>query len=216
MFKQLDKTRVRILEILEKPMTNTEIAKTLGLSKSTVSHHLKILEKMKLVKVERTEVERNFIKKYYISTLSLPDHKFPDVFKDFKLSDREFLRALLRSLTLLNLENSVFLRKVGLNVGYYFLASSIDDDAIYDSIADLWEKLDLGSVVEASKSSFIVEDCYMCKGLPAINETYCKTDEGLLEGILLNKTGKRHIVREIRCWGTGDEECEFKIEEVKN
>jgi len=214
MLRKLDNTRLKILEILTKPMTTTEIARKINLSKSTVSHHLKILLDLRLVKVERIELEKNFIKKYYVSTLNMPNHLFPDIFKGVKLSDREFLRALLRSFALLNLENGIFLRKVGLDVGYYLLANNVEDERVHESVADLWEKLRLGNVIEVTPKSFVVEDCYMCSNLPPINDTYCKTDEGILEGILLKKTGVKHLVREIRCWGTGDEKCEFKIEKL--
>ncbi|AGK60291.1 putative hydrocarbon binding protein (contains V4R domain) [Archaeoglobus sulfaticallidus PM70-1] len=211
MLRELDETRLKILEILDKPKTTTEIAKTLGLSKSTISHHLKILSELKLVKVVKTEIERNFIKKYYISTLNTPNQLLPqEVFKGFRLSNREFLRALLRSFTLLNLENKIFLRKIGLDIGYFLLADKVEGET-YEGIADLWEKLRLGKVVEITPNSFVVEDCYMCRDLPNINDTYCKTDEGIIEGILLGKTGKRYLVKEVKCWGTGDEVCEFEI-----
>ena len=210
MLRWLDDTKLKILEILDRPMTTTDLAKALGLSKSTISHHLRILLEMKLVRVEKTEIEKNFIKKYYISTLNVPT--FSDVFKDFKLSNRELLRTLLRSLALLNLENYIFLRKIGLDIGYFLLADRIEDENVHEGIANLWERLKLGKVVEVAKTKFVVEDCYMCKGLPSIGGTYCKIDEGLIKGILLKKTGKSHNVKEIRCWGTGDEECEFKIE----
>jgi hypothetical protein len=211
MFRQLDETRLRILEMLDKPMTTTEIARTLSLSKSTVSHHLRILSELKLVRVVKTEIERNFIKKYYVSSLSMPNHILPqEVFRGFKLNRNEFLRTLLRSFTLLNLENKIFIRKIGLDIGYHLLADKIEG-SVDEGLADLWEKLKLGKVVESTRDVFIIEDCYTCKGLPEIGDTYCKTDEGLIEGILLKKTGEKHIAREVRCWGTGDEVCEFKI-----
>ena len=81
-----------------------------------------------------------------------------------------------------------------------------------EGIASLWEKLKLGKVVEATQTRFVVEDCYMCSGLPTINDTYCKIAEGMIRGIMLKKTGENCIVKEVRCWGTGSEECEFRIE----
>jgi len=216
MIKELDSTRLKILEILNEPKTTTEVAKNLKLSKATVSHHLKILAGLNLVKIAKTEVEKNFIKKYYISTLSIPDNLFPQqekIFEDFKLSKDEFLRVLLRNLTLLNLENRIFLKKIGLDVGYNLLADRIEG-RIDEELANLWEKLKLGKVVESTKNTFIVEDCYTCKGLQNIGDTYCKTDEGIIEGILLKKTGDRHAVSEVKCWGTGDEFCLFRIVKI--
>jgi hypothetical protein len=211
---KLDESKLKLLELLTEPMTVTEIAKRMNLSKATVSHHLKILQSMGLVKIISMEIERNFIKKYYLSSLVTEDHIFPQekkILEDFRLTKEDFLRTLLRFLNVMNLENSVFLKKVGFDVGQFLLAKRIEGD-VYEGLADIWEKLRLGRVVEADKKRFIVEECYNCYGLPEIGKPYCRIDEGIIEGVLHGKTGMRHRVREVRCWGTGDEVCEFEIE----
>ncbi len=215
---KLDKSKLRILELLSKPMTVTEIARETGLSKATVSHHLKFLEKYKLVKIYSTEIERNFIKKYYISTLYTEDPIAPQehtILSDFKPEREEFFRTVLRMLNVLNLDNALFLKKVGFDVGYYSIAEKVDG-RIDDGLAEVWEKLKLGKVVESGKDRFIVEECYNCSGLPEIGKPYCKIDEGIIEGILNKKLKKRFIVKEVRCWGTGDEVCDFEIKEIKS
>jgi len=208
----IDESKLRILQLLRKPMTVTELARETGLSKATVSYHLRALQKLRLVKVERVEVCRNFMKKYFVSVLSSPDLIAPQevkILSDFTLSREEFLRTLLRLLNVLNLDN-VIVRKAGFDLGYHSLAEKIDGN-IQDGLAEIWEKLNLGRVVESSKDRFVVEDCYNCSGLPAIGKPYCRIDEGIIEGVLCSKTGERKRVREIRCWGTGDECCEFEI-----
>ncbi len=214
---RLDESKLKILELLVKPMTVTEIARKMKLSKATVSHHLKLLEKSNLVKVVETRIERNFIKKYYVSTLHTPDLILPQekvILDKFELSREEFLRTVLRLLNAMNLENALFLKKVGFDVGYFSLADKVDGK-IDEALADTWEKLKLGKVVESSSKLFIVEECYNCAGLPAVGKPYCKIDEGIIEGILQKKTGKRFKVDETKCWGTGYEVCEFRIRELK-
>ena len=216
MFNLLDSTRIKILNMLEKPMTTTELAEKLKLTKATISHHLKVLQRLNLVKVQRVELERNFLKKYYISTLTTPNpliRQEKNIFRDFRPSKDEYFRVVLRMLSILNLKHDLFLRKIGRDVGYHLFSDQVEGNVI-DGTADLWEKLGLGNVVEATDSSFKVEDCYICAGLPEIGGTYCKIDEGIIEGILLKKTGRRYMVREVNCWGTGDEYCLFKIKSL--
>ena len=208
----LDESKLKILELLRKPMTVTEIAKEIGLSKATVSHHLKILERLGLVKVAFTEVERNFIRKYFVSKLYHPEILFPQeekIFRDFTLSREEFLRTLLRLVNVANLDSPLVVRKIGFDFGYFALADRIDD--FEDGLAKVWEKLKLGKVVEVSRERFVVEDCYNCAGLPKIGKPYCKIDEGIIEGVLRKKSGKNVVVEEVKCWGTGYEVCEFEI-----
>jgi hypothetical protein len=209
---QLSGKRLEIVNLLTKPMTTSEIAKLLDLSKSTVSHHLKVLQKLKLVRVEREEIEKNFIRRYYISTLNTPDIIFPQeakILADFRFTRDEFFRMLIRNLTLYNLGNPLLLKKVGIDVGYHLLSSKIGDD-VMKGIADLWEHLGLGSV-RIKSDRIKIYDCYTCSGLDKIGKPYCRLDEGIIEGILLKNTGRRHEVREVKCWGTGDDYCLFLI-----
>ena len=65
-----------------------------------VFHHLKILQNLKLVKVAREEVVRNFIKKYYVSTLSTLHPLLAQesqIFKDFKPIREEYLKSNIKN-----------------------------------------------------------------------------------------------------------------------
>ncbi|RLI81796.1 hypothetical protein DRP07_06615 [Archaeoglobales archaeon] len=210
---QLDGKRLEIVNLLSKPMTTSEIAKSLDLSKSTVSHHLKILQKLGLVKVEKEEIEKNFIKRYYVSTLHTPEMIFPQeakILAGFRFTRDEFFRTLIRNLTVYNLENPILLKKVGIDVGYHLLSLKVEVDDVINGIANLWEDLGLGDVRTGS-NRIKVYDCYTCSGLDEIGKPYCKLDEGIIEGILFKNTGRRHEVIETKCWGTGDNYCLFEI-----
>ncbi len=213
---RLDGSRLRILEMLTKPMTVSDIANEIGLSKATVSHHIKALKDMGLVKIDSEVVEGNFIKRYYVSVLSDPEFVKPQekkILSDFDFSKEGFVRTLLRMLNVIYTDDPM-LKKAGFDVGYHVVAKNIGDNVI-DDLADFWEKLKLGNVIESSSERFTVEDCYNCSGLPAIGKPYCRLDEGIIEGVMRKKTGKRYSVKEVKCWGTGDEICEFEVRELK-
>ena len=62
----VDPTRGRIIALLsQRAASTTELAAVLGMPKGTVGHHLKVLEKAKLVRVVRTRKVRALTEKYY-------------------------------------------------------------------------------------------------------------------------------------------------------
>jgi DNA-binding transcriptional ArsR family regulator len=61
-----DPTRGRIIALLnQRAASTTELAAALGIPKGTIGHHLKVLEKAKLVRVVRTRKVRALTEKYY-------------------------------------------------------------------------------------------------------------------------------------------------------
>ncbi len=50
-----------------------------------------------------------------------------------------------------------------------------------------------------------------CSGLPLKGVTVCDYDEGMLEGIFEEYTGKRFTAKEIDCWTTGERVCRFVV-----
>jgi len=215
-----EETRKKILSMTtEKDMTITDIAKNLGLTKATVSHHVKLLHECGLLKVTRKEIQGNLIKKYYRSVFGdiNPLNRVEEIIiskTKGELDEYLLLKGFFRSLNVINLQmgEEMFLKKLGFDIGYYILADLIDeDDEIHEGLIKIWKKFRLGKMDEIDEKTLSVEDCYLCSDLPEVGYTYCKPDEGVIEGILLKKTGKRYKVREVSCWGTGDEKCVFKI-----
>ena len=213
-----DETRRKILNMTAKnEMTVTDLAKELGITKATVSHHLKLLSEANMIRVVRTEISGNFIRKYYRSVfgdVEPVDSIEKTIISGLKQNkkDDDLVKAMLRALGVLNVQagNDLFLRKIGFDIGYHILADLIQDD-IEDGIAGIWERFGLGDVTEFSKSRLVVENCYYCNGLPFSGFTYCKQDEGIIEGIFLKKLGERYSVREVNCWGTGSDKCVFEV-----
>lgn len=50
-----------------------------------------------------------------------------------------------------------------------------------------------------------------CSGLPVCEETICTYDEGFINGLLSEYTGKEFDVKEIDCWCSGDRVCRFDV-----
>jgi len=68
-----DPMRRAILNILRRgPLTQAELAESLGLTNATVSHHLSLLRRIGFISVAREEVESHgIVKKYYTPTAYL-------------------------------------------------------------------------------------------------------------------------------------------------
>ena len=50
-----------------------------------------------------------------------------------------------------------------------------------------------------------------CSGLPMTDENICTYDEGFINGLFLEFTGKEFDVNEIDCWCSGDRVCRFEV-----
>ena len=67
-----DDLRARIVVLLrERAQSTTELAERLGLPKGTVGHHIKVLERARLIKVVRTRKVRAVTERYYGRTARL-------------------------------------------------------------------------------------------------------------------------------------------------
>ncbi len=50
-----------------------------------------------------------------------------------------------------------------------------------------------------------------CSGLPVSGEQICTYDEGFINGLLGEYTGKNFNVKEVDCWCSGDRVCRFDV-----
>ena len=55
-----------------------------------------------------------------------------------------------------------------------------------------------------------VNECITCAGIPTLDKTVCHFEAGLVSGILGVFLEAPVTVVETRCWGTGDQYCEFE------
>ncbi len=101
----VDPMRREILRLLSgQPMTQNELAQTLGLSNTSVAHHIKLLSDIGLVRVEREEKELHGILQKFYETTSLAyfvdTRKLPlDIQRYFMPTNLERVRGILVALS---------------------------------------------------------------------------------------------------------------------
>jgi len=90
-------------------------------------------------------------------------------------------------------------------------------------IADLQKTLkDLGigilrvesADIEKLTFTLTVAEDLDCSGLPVVDEEICTYDEGFIQGVLSEHTGKDFRVKEIDCWCSGDRVCRFDVKPI--
>ena len=103
----MDPVRREILRLLAiRPLTATQLAEKLGLTKSTVSHHIQVLKRAGLIRIKQTRLESHgILEKYYEPTalLFIEDyHKLPKGMRNYFLTvHMERLRGVLIALYLM-------------------------------------------------------------------------------------------------------------------
>lgn len=65
------------------------------------------------------------------------------------------------------------------------------------------------SDVDKLTFTLTVDEDLDCSGMPDTNDVICVYDEGFIQGILQQFTGKGFVVREVDCWCTGGRTCRF-------
>ncbi len=232
-----DKTRQKIVELLaDKEMTNTQLSRQLKLSKPTLSHHLKLLVDSNIIRISRIEHENHGIQMKYYSLnpelITISDEKkineqvkkelFKNLFSEQTRGEFEdeisivFLRLLKSSIIESGIELDRPMYNAGYNLGKNVFSKQIktsEFDSVIKEIAAIWNKLKLGKVEQIEKNKIRVKECYQCSKMPDIGKPLCPSDAGIIAGILDTVLGKSFSVKEIKCWGTGYDFCEFEIRE---
>ena len=232
-----DKTRLKIVELLsKKELTNSQLARILDLSKPTISHHLKLLLDAEIVKISRKEHEDHGIQmKFYavnpniLSISAIYENKLVEqISKEVQTamnaringSDSEGNIAFLRLIKSTILNTGIDMDKpfydAGYNIGANVISKQIKESTLKDALTELaqmWEELKLGKMELVGENIIRVKDCYQCGNMPDMGKPLCSSDAGIIAGVLDTVCGKRYSVKEIKCWGTGYDLCEFEIEE---
>lgn len=65
--------------------------------------------------------------------------------------------------------------------------------------------------LDAMNFTLTVAEDLDCSGIPVCDEQICTYDEGFLNGLLGEYSGKNFDVKEVDCWGSGDRVCRFDI-----
>jgi predicted hydrocarbon binding protein len=130
-----------------------------------------------------------------------------------------FLRLLKSTILSTGIDMDKPFYDAGYNIGANVISKQMKASTLKDvlnELAQMWEELKLGSIELAGENLIRVKDCYQCGNMPDMGKPLCPSDAGIIAGVLDTVCGKRYSVKEIKCWGTGYEFCEFEIKELLN
>ncbi len=221
--------RQSILKALaRRPMTFGEIKEHSGKAQSTLSVHLENLERDGLIASEGVEGDRR--KKQYVLVASLVGSSSYNI-EPMRTAIRKHLaespgepfgfisavlKAVIYGLRSTGIDFDPFLKNLGRIVGQEISGYFQETDlmSLVGEIAKFWKQHRLGTMVVESKApiTVVVDDCFDCGGIPDVGRTLCALDEGIIEGLLLEKTGDEYTTTEAECYGTGFNHCKFVVE----
>ncbi len=220
------KTIIHLLEGGEK--TEEELVKKSDKARSTISVHLSDLKEMGLVE-ERHDPQDARKKIFSLSAKLIggPEYPYKDQYyellnnlKESSGSPYTFLKGLFHiiryGLISQGLDVQPALKEIGREAGITLstLFESSSKEKLLEEISDFWSANGLGEVKVLSNDTILVKDCFDCGGIPAVDETLCSLDEGLLEGIVEGALGIKTKITEEECYGTGHKGCVFKLEVI--
>jgi uncharacterized protein len=100
------------------------------------------------------------------------------------------------------------------------ITQKTDFGAFVKELQDILVSLKIGilriekSDIEKMEFTLAVAEDLDCSGLPVSDETICTYDEGFINGLLSEFSGKNFDVKEIDCWCSGDRVCRFDVKPV--
>jgi len=114
-----------------------------------------------------------------------------------------------------------FLVKAGRLAGHEFCKNMLDVSLpinkfisqLHKTLIDLYIGILHVEESDTENMNFVVtvSEDLDCSGLPIKGVTVCDYDEGFIEGIFSEYTGRDFSVKEIDCWTTGERTCRFTI-----
>ena len=110
---------------------------------------------------------------------------------------------------------------IGVRLGRDLLAGGLikkskKPDEFVTSFAEFLEKTKIGivSVLEWRNDLprlIRVGECITCAGALKVATPICHYEAGIIGGVISECINKLVVVEEVRCWGQGDETCDFEI-----
>ncbi|KXB06334.1 hypothetical protein AKJ51_03860 [candidate division MSBL1 archaeon SCGC-AAA382A20] len=204
--------------------TGREIRKNLERAKSTISVHLSDLEELGLIKEKTCSSDKR--KKVYSLTADFfgrsqtpSNQHYKKILKNLRSSagdSDKLLRSLFHLIRYgfdsLGINVGPALKEIGRDAGKSLAKNfdSVNLSELLKEIKKFWKDNKLGEI-KINDNFLLVYDCFDCGGMPDINETVCSLDEGMIEGIIKERTGEKISVQEVECFGTGENRCKFKM-----
>ncbi|MGM0510361.1 MAG: V4R domain-containing protein [Thermoplasmatota archaeon] len=212
--------------LLKSDMTLNGISEELDKAKSTVSVHLSDLKDLGVIE-EKTDPSDSRKKIFLLNSKPLGGSQIPyekhykEILENLREAENDkygFLKSLFHlirfGLISFGLDIHPALREIGRDAGRSIAKDFESDeiDGLLEEISTFWDKNGLGDMEIAGQGEVIVHDCFDCGDMPDVEETLCSLDEGMIEGIIEEKTGRIVEVREKECYGKGNDHCKFCID----
>lgn len=120
------------------------------------------------------------------------------------------------SLSELGIDMSDILRSVGQRIGRELaleLREEVEDKAFWNRLIDQWKTLGMGELeIDTIPPTLVtVKDSSSCEKNPQLGSVLCHMDEGVLEGILIERHGFDATASERLCTSKGQDHCLFEI-----
>ena len=120
------------------------------------------------------------------------------------------------SLNELGIDMGEILRSVGQRIGRELaleLREEVKDDAFWKRLIVHWKELGMGELeIDAIPPTLVtVKDSNNCENNPKFGSILCHMDEGVLEGILIERHGFDATASERLCTSKGQDHCLFEI-----
>ena len=217
--------------LLNKGLIGSDIVLLSGISKSTISAHLKDLINAGIVDYKPDSVDGRrkifYIKSRYLGELSkeleldknIDDYSY--LYRQAVRSDDpfKFFKFILRTIRVSLMEEGVnidpILHNAGVKIGetFYGELKSNQTEILIKNIMTFWGKHGLGrmELEKIEPTTIRIYDCFECEDLPKIGRSACVFDSGILEAVFSKHYQKEVGVEEIKCYANDDDYCCFTI-----
>ncbi|OED30847.1 hypothetical protein NL43_00605 [Methanosphaera sp. WGK6] len=216
--------KIQILNILEGQVSEAEIVKTTGKSKSTISVHLKNLIDEGIISFKSHPLDRRsklfYIYADYIGEI-FPDkliYKLPEIENEIMSQEQLYIEMfrqfksilLVHGLQLEPLEVATG-QRIGENIYKTFKYSNLEE--LVELIKEKFSELNLGQIKISSFEPLIFKNsgCHECFKLQ-YNLPTCNVTKGILKGIFEKHFEKEISVEEVECISKYDDCCTFIID----
>jgi uncharacterized protein len=211
------------------------VAKT-GKAKSTISVHLRDLEKSGLIasrpdpqdqrkrllsmKSEPIGSLTNADRRHAQHHISLEPGELPFTEGDIASFFRYSLKVFRTEAMNLGMNIDPILQRAGMRIGTV-LNPLISDPTLAGKVSKMnqfWESHGLGtiSLVSADPITLRVEGCFECQDLPVTGHGSCAFDIGVLSSLFSEEFQNMPEVVEVECYSSGFDHCTFVITERLN
>ncbi len=219
--------KLQILNLLKEDSRSfDEIVRHTAKAKSTISVHLNKLRARELVEEQVDPADRRR-KTYFLTCQYMGCSRKPALENYNRVLEQTasalnrdrffFMESIFHALCFgceaYGLDNAPIMKKIGNDIGgeLALIFRAEDPEGLLREMASFFELQGKGSLVKRDPLSVVVRDTFKEESMLSTGKVLCAFEEGLIEGLLEGKLGKKFRVKETECYGTGHGHCLFTI-----